>query len=303
MEMVLILIQQILVMMAMMAIGIALVKTKMLNNDGVGQLSNIAMYVATPAVIIQAFAIDYSKEQLVNGLWVAAFFALALLISAVIAYFVCGKADKVGQYAVIFSNTGFVGIPIIQSLLGPEYVFYVTMTMAVGTFALWTYGIYLMSGDMSQISFKKIVTNPAVIALAIGLLLFFAPVHLPAMVDQVLTGMANLNTGLAMLVLGANLGTSNIGLMITDVRLYKASVLRLVVVPLAVLVTLFIMPCPFEIKMVMLIAEATPCGAATSMLAQMFGADYQYGTGLVIMTTIISMITMPLILTFALQIL
>ena len=98
------------------------------------------------------------------------------------------------------------GFVIIQSLLGPEYVFYVTMTMAVGTFVLWTYGIYLMSGDMSQISFKKIVTNPAVIALAIGLVLFFAPIHLPAMVNQVLTGMANLNTGLAMLVLGANLG-------------------------------------------------------------------------------------------------
>ena len=303
MDMVLILVQQILVMVAMMSIGIALVKTKMLNSSGVGQLSNIAMYVATPAVIIQAFAIDYSKEQLVNGLWVAAFFALALLISAIVAYFVCGRADKVGQYAVIFSNTGFVGIPIIQSLLGPEYVFYVTMTMAVGTFALWTYGIYLMSGDLSQISFKKILTNPAVIALAIGLALFFAPIHLPAMVDQVLTGMANLNTGLAMLVLGANLGMSNIGLMITDVRLYKASLLRLVVVPLLVLVTLFVMPCSFEVKMVMLIAEATPCGAATSMLAQMFGADYQYGTGLVIMTTIFSMITMPLILTFALQVL
>ena len=303
MEMVLILVKQILVMLAMMTIGIALIKTKMLNRNGVGQLSNIAMYVATPAVIIQAFAIDYDREQLVNGLWVAAFFALALLISAVLAYVVCGRADKVGQYAVIFFNTGFVGIPIIQSLLGPEYVFYVTMTMAVGTFVMWTYGIYLMSGDMSQISARKILTNPAVIALAIGLILFFAPIHLPAVVDQVLTGMANLNTGLAMLVLGANLGMSNIGLMITDVRLYKASALRLVAVPLLVLITLFFMPVSFEVKMVMLIAEATPCDAATSMLAQMFGADYQYGTGLVIMTTLVSMITMPLLLTLALQIL
>lgn len=303
MEMVLILVQQILVMVGMMAIGVALVKTAMIDEHGVGTLSNIAMYVATPAVIIQAFAIDYDKEQLINGLWVALFFALALLISAVVAYMICGKADRVGQYAVIFSNTGFVGIPIIQSLLGPEYVFYVTMTMAVGTFVLWTYGIYLMSGDMSQISMKKIFTNPAVIALGIGLALFFAPVHLPAMINQVLTGMANLNTGLAMIVLGANLGSSNIGLMITDVRLYKASALRLLLVPVLVLATLFVMPVSYEIKMVMLIAEATPCGAATSMLAQMFGADYQYGTGLVIMTTLLSLVTMPIVLTFAIQVL
>ena len=303
MEMVLILIQQIVVMVLMMAVGVALIKTKTINETGVKQMSNIAMYVATPAVIIQAFAIDYNREQLVNGLWVAAFFALALLLSAILARAVCGRADRVGQYAVIFSNTGFVGIPIIQSLLGPEYVFYVTMTMAVGTFALWTYGIYLMSGDASQISFKKIATNPAVIALAVGLVLFFAPVHLPKIADQVLEGMGNLNTGLAMLVLGANLGQSNIGLMVSDVRLYKASALRLLVVPALVLGTLFFMPVSYEIKMVMLIAEATPCGAATSMLAQMFGADYQYGTGLVIMTTLLSMITMPIVLTLAIQVL
>ena len=303
MDMVFILINQILVMVAMMAIGVALIKTKMLDTKGVGQMSNIAMYVATPAVIIQAFAIDYDPEQLTNGLWVALFYGLATFLSIVIARMVCGRADRVGQYAVIFSNTGFVGIPIITSLLGPEYVFYVTMTMAVGTFVMWTYGVYLISGDASQISFKKIVTNPAVIALAVGLGLFFAPIHLPGMVNQVLTGMANLNTGLAMLILGANLGSSNIGLMISDLRLYKVSVLRLLVVPAVTLATLFLMPCSFEIKMMLLICEATPAGAATSMLAQMFGADYQYGTGLVIMTTLLSMVSMPLVLTFALGIL
>ena len=303
MEMVLILVQQILVMVAMMLVGVALIRAKMIDESGVKQMSNVAMYVATPAVIIQAFAIDYNPEQLVNGLWVAAFFSLALLLSAIVGRVLCGSADKVGQFAVIFSNTGFVGIPIISSLLGPQYVFYVTMTMAVGTFVLWTYGIYLMSGDMSQISFAKIVTNPAVIALAVGLVLFFAPVHLPAMATSVLTGLGNLNTGLGMLVLGANLGISNIGLMISDVRLYKASVLRLLLVPALVTATLFLMPCPFEIKMTVLICEATPCGAVTSMLAQIYGSDYQYGTGLVIMTTLLSMATMPLVLSLAMNVL
>ena len=301
--MVLVLIQQILVMMAMMSVGVALVKAKMVDELGVKQLSNIAMYVATPAVIIQSFAIEYNPEQLKNGLWVALFFAISLLIAMVVARFACGSADRVGQYAVIFSNTGFIGIPIIQGLLGPEYVFYVTMTMAVGTFVMWTYGIWLISGDSSQISLKKIVTNPAVIALVIGLALFFAPIKLPAIITSALTGMSNLNTGLAMIILGANLGSSNIGLMLHDRRLYKVCVLRLIVVPLLVLVTLFFMPTSFELRMVMLIAAATPSGAATSMLAQLFGADYQYGTGLVIMTTLLSMATMPLILTGAIQVL
>ena len=212
-------------------------------------------------------------------------------------------ADRVGQFAVIFSNSGFVGIPIISGLLGPEYVFYVTITMAVGTFALWTYGVLLMSGDKGQVSMKKIFTNPAVVALFIGLALFFAPVRLPGMVSQFLTGMGNLNTGLGMLVLGINLGSSNLGLLFTDRRLYKACAFRLLVVPAATILLCLAMPVSAEIRMVLLIVEACPCGAVTSMLAQLYGGDFQYGTGLVIVTTLLSMATLPLVLTLALAVL
>lgn len=301
--MVLMLIQQILVMLAMMAVGAVLVRVGMVDEAGTKQLSSIALYVATPAVIIQAFAIEFDPEQLVNALWMGLFFTLALVVSAAIAYLVCGKADRVGQFAVIFSNSGFVGIPIISGLLGPEFVFYVTITMAVGTFALWTYGVLLMSGDKGQISMKKIVTNPAVIALFVGLALFFAPVRLPDMVAQFLTGMGNLNTGLGMLVLGANLGSSNLGLLFTDRRIYKACAFRLLVVPAATILLCMAMPVSAEIRMVLLIVEACPCGAVTSMLAQLYGGDFQYGTGLVIVTTLLSMATMPLVLTLALAIL
>jgi len=301
--MVLMLIQQILVMLAMMAVGAVLVRVGMVDEAGTKQLSSIALYVATPAVIIQAFAIEFDAEQLVNALWMGLFFALALVLSAVIAYMACGKADRVGQFAVIFSNSGFVGIPIISGLLGPEYVFYVTITMAVGTFALWTYGVLLMSGDKGQVSMKKIFTNPAVVALFIGLALFFAPVRLPGMVSQFLTGMGNLNTGLGMLVLGINLGSSNLGLLFTDRRLYKACAFRLLVVPAATILLCLAMPVSAEIRMVLLIVEACPCGAVTSMLAQLYGGDFQYGTGLVIVTTLLSMATLPLVLTLALAVL
>ncbi len=301
--MVVTLIQQILVMLAMMAVGVVLVRVGMIDERGVRQLSSIAMYVATPAVIIQAFAIEFTMEQLVNAGWMALFFSLALALSIALARVACGRADRVGQFAVIFSNSGFVGIPIITGLLGAEYVFYVTITMAVGTFVMWTYGIWLISGDPSQVSLRKIVTNPAVIALAIGIALFFAPVTLPGMASQFLTGMANLNTGLAMIVLGANLGSSNLGLMFADRRLYKASAFRLLVVPVAVAALCLLMPTSSEMRTTLFIIMACPCGAATSMLAQLYGGDYQYGTGLVVMTTLLSMVTMPAVLTAALQML
>lgn len=303
MDMVLILIKQILVMLAMMAVGVVLFKLKLVDEKGVGQLSNLALYVATPCVVIQALAIDFDAERLVTGGWVMAFFLLIFIVSVGIARVLCGSADRVGQFAVVFSNSGFVGIPLIQGILGDEYVFYVTMTMVAGTITFWTYGVYLMSGDKGEVSLKKILTNPNLIAVVIGLILFFAPIEMPFVLQRTVAGMANMNTGLGMVILGATLGASNIGLMVTDRRLYKAIVLRLVAVPLVCIPILMVMPVPFEVRMVMMIIAAAPAASATSMLALKYGADYSYGTGLSIGTTIVSMLTMPLVLALSMQIL
>jgi len=301
--MVLILIKQILVMLAMMSIGVILFKLGQLDEKGVGQLSNLALYVATPCVVIRALAIPFDAEKISTGVLVMLFFLIIFVVSVVIGRFGCGKADRVGTFAVVFSNSGFVGIPLIQGILGEEYVFYVTMTMVVGTITFWTYGVLLMSGDKNEVSVKKILTNPNLIAVVVGMILFFTIDELPYVILQTLNGMANMNTGLGMVILGATLGASNVGLMVTDTRLYKAIALRLVVVPLVCIPILLLMPVPFEVRMVMMIIAAAPAASATSMLALKYGADYSYGTGLSIGTTIVSMLTMPLVLALAMQIL
>ena len=301
--MVLILIKQILVMLAMMSIGVVLYKIKAVDEAGVAQLSNIALYVATPCVVLRALAIPFDAEKISTGMVVMLFFLIIFVVSIVVGRFGCGKVDRIGTFAVVFSNSGFVGIPLIEGILGSEYVFYVTMTMVAGTLTFWTYGVYLMSGDKNEVSIKKILTNPNLIAVVVGLALFFAPVELPYVAAQVINGMANMNTGLGMVILGATLGASNISLMIADTRLYKAIALRLVAVPLVCIPILMLMPVPFEVRMVMMIIAAAPAASATSMLALKYGGDYSYGTGLAIGTTIVSMITMPLVLALAMAIL
>ncbi|MDO4405142.1 MAG: AEC family transporter [Atopobiaceae bacterium] len=301
--MVLILIKQILVMLCMMSIGVVLYKIKQIDEKGVAQLSNLALYVGTPCVVIQSLAIDFDATRLSAGLLVMLFFLVIFAVSVLIARFGCGKPDRVGQFAVVFSNSGFVGIPLIQGILGDEYVFYVTMTLVVGTITFWTYGVYLMSGDKNEVSVKKILTNPNLLAVIIGMILFLAPFKLPYVLAKTISGMANMNTGLGMIILGATLGASNIGMMIADTRLYKAIALRLLAVPLASIPILMFMPVPSEVRMVMMIIAAAPAASATSMLALKYGADYSYGTGLAIGTTIISMITMPIVLAIAMKIL
>jgi predicted permease len=263
----------------------------------------LALYVATPCVVLRALAIPFDAEKISTGVVVMLFFLVIFFVSIVVGRFGCGKVDRIGTFAVVFSNSGFVGIPLIEGILGSEYVFYVTMTMVVSTITFWTYGVYLMSGDKNEVSVKKILSNPNLIAVVVGMALFFAPVELPYVVAQVINGMANMNTGLGMVILGATLGASNIGLMISDTRLYKAILLRLIAVPLVCIPILMLMPVEFEVRMVMMIIAAAPAASATSMLALKYGGDYSYGTGLAIGTTIVSMITMPLVLALAMAIL
>jgi len=301
--MVLILIKQIFVMLAMMSIGMVLFKIGQIDEKGIGQLSNLALYVGTPMVVIRSLAIPYDSERMQTGLLVMLFFLIIFFASVIVGRFGCGRADRVGTFAVVFSNSGFVGIPLIEGILGSEYVFYVTMTMVVGTITFWTYGVLLMSGDKNEVSVKKILTNPNLLAVVVGMLLFFAPFELPYIISQTINGMANMNTGLGMIILGATLGASNIGLMIRDTRLYKAIALRLVAVPLVSIPILMFMPVPYEVRMVLMIIAAAPAASATSMLALKYGGDYSYGTGLAIGTTIVSMLTMPLVLALAMTVL
>ena len=301
--MVLILIKQIFVMLGMMAVGAVLFKVGQLDEKGIEQLSNLALYVATPGVVLRSLAIPFNPSALKEGVWVMVFTVLMIVVSVVIGRIGCGKPDRVGTFAVVFSNAGFIGIPLISGILGEEWVFFVTMNMVAGTIIFWTYGVYLMSGDKGEVSVKKILTNPNFIAVAVGMVLFVAPIEVPYIPMRILDAMADMNTGLGMVILGATLGASNVGLMVSDTRLYKATALRLLAVPLVCIALFMVMPVAYEVKMVMMIIAAAPAASATSMLALKYGADYSYGTGLSIGTTIVSMITMPLVLGLAAKVL
>ena len=164
-----VLVSQISAMFLMMAAGFALFKVKMIDDHSVVRMSNVVLYVASPAVVLQSFATKFTMDKLTGA---AACFVLSALITCVaicLTRMVYGKDRPLSQMSIIFTNSGFIGIPLVQNVLGEEYVFYVSMCMASVTFFLWTYGIYLVSQDKSQISFKKIVTNPGVFTLFIGI--------------------------------------------------------------------------------------------------------------------------------------
>ena len=225
-----IMVTQTVAMFLMMAIGIALHMAHYLDRKGAQQLASIAVYVATPAVVVNSLATDFSWDKLANAGICAVLCVVLTLGSAAIAWLVYRDRQRISQFAIMISNMGFIGIPLVQSVLGEEYVFYVSAAIAAQVPISWTYGIWLVSQDKSLMSPRKVLTNPSVIAVAVGIVLFFCSVNLSGVLE--VTAMGNLNTGLAMLVLGSYLAETDFRSILRNKNVYLTNVLRLLVVPL-----------------------------------------------------------------------
>ncbi len=296
-----VLINQVLSMFVMLSVGYVAYRTKLVTKEGVGDLSRVVMYIASPAVMMASFLQPFDGTHLVNAGTCVVLSIIVIAICALVAQVAYRGKEAISQFGVIFSNTGFVGIPLVQHILGEEYVFYVTVCIAVLTFLIWTYGVYLVCGSMEEVSLRKVFTNPAVVTLFIGFAFFLFSISLPEFIAGSLDTLGEVNTGLAMVVLGCYLAQTRLSLIAKDVRAYKVSFLRLVAAPLLTLLVLWLIPSslvPSDIKMVVLITFSTPVGAMVAMLSQKYGANYEYGAGIVSLSTLLSLVTMPLVLGF-----
>lgn len=286
-------------MFVMLAVGYIAYHAKVVTKEGVGDLSRVVMYVASPAVMVASFVQHFEMTHLVNGGLCVLLTCMVFAICIAVSLIVYRGTEPISRFGVIFSNTGFVGIPLVQHILGQEYVFYVTICIAVLTFVAWTYGVYLVTGSMEEVSLKKVFTNPAVVTLFVGFAIFLFSIPMPEFLTGALDTLGEVNTGLAMVVLGCYLAQTKISLIIRDMRIYKVSVLRLVVAPALTLLALWIIPDAWiatDIKMVILITFSTPVGAMVAMLSQKYGANYEYGAGIVSLSTVMSLVTMPIVL-------
>lgn len=295
-----IMITQVVAMFIMMMVGGVLSRCKIVDNAGSAQLASVALYVATPAVIVQSLAGTFSPDKLMAGIACAVLSALLTVLSAFVAWLVFRDRRRIAQLGVMISNMGFMGIPLVQNVVGEQYVFYISACIAAQVPLLWTYGLWLASQDMSTISPKRIAANPSILAVAVGIVLFLCSIDLSGVIQVTAQDLGNLNTGLAMLVLGTYLAQTDFRSLLKDANLYVASALRLVVVPVIMIALLVFVPLDTTVKLVVVIAASAPCGTVAGMFPQMFGGDYRFGAGLVSLSTLLSLAIMPLVLAAAL---
>lgn len=295
-----ILLQQTIIMFALMLLGLLLSRRGMITEQGSRDLSNVLLYAVIPCVILRSYMSEFSTEKL-RAMGLSALIAvIAFAASIAVAYLTCGTRHRIENFAVAFGNAGFIGIPLVTAVFGPEAAFYVVSFSTFANLLQWTYGIVIISGKKETMNLRMVFVNPVFISMVIGIALFVLQPALPTVVTGTIGYIADGNTVLAMIILGYYLSRVQLRGLFADVRLYLFSALRLLVVP-AVTILVFL-PFPFargEITLITLIAAATPIASSTAIFAQKFDQDYRRAVSYVCLSTILSVATLPLVMLFA----
>lgn len=294
---------QVLSLFIMIFIGFVLGKTRLLTEGATSSISNIILYIATPAAILQAFLNEApSKDKTINLLLIAIFAIIAHILGIVLSKLLIRNkvedTNAVLRFAVIFSNCGYMSFPLQKALLGDIGIFYGAMYVAIFNIFMWSYGALTMNKEKT-FSFKKIFLAPTTIATLLALILYFVQLKLPNVVGSAVTALSNLNTPLPMIIIGYYLSTAKISAAFTDKRIYLASFLRLILIP-AILLSLMLLCGVRGVPLIAsIVAASAPVAAAGTMFSIKFGRDTLCSVNAVTLTTLLSIITMPLFVALA----
>ena len=296
---ILILLRQIAIMALLMAVGIYLSRKGFLSPQGTKDLGAILLRIIIPCVIVKSYITTYSRERLLELALSAGLALVAFILAMGIAYLVYGKRRRIENFASAFCNAGFIGIPLAQAVIGDEGVFYMAASVALLNLFQWTYGVYIMTDRRDSISAKTIVKNPVVIAIVIGIALFLSRLPVPGILTSTLGYIAGMNTPVAMILMGTYMAKLPWRKLL-DKRAYGCVLLRLVLIPAAVLAVFWALPISNQnVALAAYLAAATPVGANICVFAQQYDCDYEFSVVTVCLSTVLSIVTVPLMVSLA----
>lgn len=269
-------------------------------------ITNIILYVSTPAMLINAFLREFDSELLKNMLAVFILSFLAHCIFALVTYALVRKKDgvdvRVYRFASIFANAGYMGIPLIQMVFGDAAGIYASVYIIWFNVFQWTLGCLIYTGDKKYMTPKKAILNPAVIPIIIGVGIFLSSLsrYIPALVCNVIGSLNSTVAPLSMILVGLRLADVNFRSALRDGRFYLSLALRLLIGPTLVFVLMAILKMLgielSEIVMsTVLVCASTPTAVATSMFAEKFGGDGVLASQIVSASTLLSLGTIPLV--------
>lgn len=301
------------ILFALMSVGFIARKAKLLGDAAVKGFVDLLVVVVTPALVVHAFERPFDPSML-KSLALAFAFAIGGHVAAIVIASLCvrhrnAKTEDVLRVAAVFSNAGFMGIPLEYALFGSEGVFYGIVYVGVFNVMLWSWGYCTMRGvslrQLGRREVRMILVNPGTVGLAMGLPVFFASVRLPDVVGVPVKCLADLNTPIAMIVIGYHLAGAKAGPLLRTPMAWASAAFRLVGYPLLMLGALLLagrfIVLDRTMCLALVVSAAAPVAALTAMLAAKYDGDIDMSVGLVSGTTLLSIVTMPPVIAFAMK--
>lgn len=232
---------QVITLFLLIFCGFFSAKGKLVDENGISTLNKIVLYFALPALTLYGLQKDASPE-LIHDLILVFFISLAIMIlSGLIAYFLYRSEPNERRSVLtnlsMLSNSAYMGYPVVIATLGEDMLIYAVVFVGAFNLMCWTFGSFFFGG-ISAIQPKKLLTNPSLIAVLVGLVLFLTGWRLPGFINDALSMMGNVTTPLAMFVIGARLIDLRFA-HLQDWKLLLACALRLIIFPAAVLLLRF----------------------------------------------------------------
>lgn len=286
--------------------GYVLVKRKMISEDCISGFSKVLLYVCQPCLAVYTFMdLPLSRENLIN---VGIFAALSVLVHAImlgVSFLVLFKKSKQPIYRIItlattFANCAFFGIPIIEALMpeaAPSLIVYTTVYAVVMNLIGWTVGSAIISHDRKYITVKQIFLNPTMLGIVLALIVYLFDINFPDTVSSVIQCTARMATPLSMIIMGMRLATMKLRDMFVDYRIYLTVAVKQFIMPLMAFgVVMLFDGVSVDLRKTLFIICACPIASVVLNFSEIIGEGQKSAANLVLVSTILSIATLPLMM-------
>lgn len=300
MQISLLLMEEIIKLFVIMFMGYVVVKAGLMKSSESKSVSVIMVYLVIPCVILNAFQVEYTPD-VQKGLLLACAAAVAVHILFLLLTAILKKPlhlDVIERATIIYSNAGILVIPLVQELLGQDYVIYSSAYIAVQLILIWTHCKNMLCEE-DKLEWKKVLLNVNIISIIAGVVLFIFRIQLPSGAQDILNMMNNMIGPLGMLLAGMVIAEVPLQTVFTRKRSYLSAALRLLIYPVFVLILMKIIQTfvgiqdSKQILLTVYLASITPACATVTSMAQLYDKDAAYSSSLYVLTTLLSIATMP----------
>lgn len=302
MEYSILVLKQAVIMILICVIGMICYKTNIITKSVQKYFSSLVLKVVMPCLIITSFQIDLSPEVmdgLIKAVILSVISHIVMILTSNLIIRKSGKREyAIERFSLVYTNCGYMGIPLIEGVLGAEGVIYATVYMIVFNVLVWSHGVIVMRNKFSPRDLLTVLKSPTMISIGVGLIFLMSGLRLPYIISKPLSYVASMNTPLPMLIAGVTIAQQSFFDTIKDFRAIFISAIRMLILPVIVFFVIRWIPCSDEVFLSTILSVSCPSAAVGTLFAIEYNKNAAYASRIFAITTVASSITMPLIILF-----